>query len=54
MAKSQDDGHGADPDAGVLVGVPPTPAWVLTAAGIAAVTIAVCVVLAVILAGKVG
>lgn len=47
-------GHGADPNAGVLVAVPPTPAWVLTAAGIAAVTVAVCVVLAFILADKVG
>ncbi|MEP7055507.1 MAG: hypothetical protein ABI912_09695 [Actinomycetota bacterium] len=47
-------GHGADPNAGVLVALPPTPAWVLTAAGIAAVTIAVCVVLAFILADKVG
>jgi hypothetical protein len=47
-------GHGADPNAGVLVALPPTPAWVMTAAGIAAVTIAVCVVLAIILADKVG
>lgn len=42
-------GHGADPNAGVVVGEPPTPAWVMTAAGIAALTIAICVVLAVML-----
>jgi hypothetical protein len=47
-------GHGADPNAGVLVATPPTPAWVMTAVGIAAVTIGICVVLAVILADKVG
>jgi len=39
-------GHGADPNAGVLVGDPPTPAWVMTATAIALVTIAACVWLA--------
>jgi hypothetical protein len=43
-------GHGAaDPNAGVLVATPPTPAWVMTAVAIAVVTIAVCVVLAIVL-----
>jgi len=42
-------GHGADPNAGVVVAAAPTPAWVLTAAGIALVTVAICAVLAVIL-----
>ena len=39
-------GHGADPNAGVLVGEPPTPAWIGTVAVIALVTIAACVLLA--------
>ena len=39
-------GHGADPNAGVLVGEAPTPAWVMTATAIALVTIAACVWLA--------
>jgi hypothetical protein len=47
-------GHGDDPNAGVVVGEPPTPAWVMTAVGIAAITVAVCVVLAIMLADKVG
>ncbi|MEO6715470.1 MAG: hypothetical protein ABIM89_18875 [Mycobacteriales bacterium] len=42
-------GHGADPNAHVVVAEAPTPAWVMTAAAIAALTIAVCVVLAVML-----
>lgn len=42
-------GHGADPNAGVVIGTPPTPAWVMTAAGIGLVTILVCIVLAVML-----
>lgn len=42
-------GHGADPNAGVLVAEPPPPAWVLTAAGIALVTALVMGVLGVIL-----
>ncbi|MDQ1709691.1 MAG: hypothetical protein QOG49_1076 [Frankiaceae bacterium] len=47
-------GHGVDPNSGVVVAEPPTPAWVMTAVGIAAITVAVCVVLAVMLADKVG
>ena len=39
-------GHGADPNAGVLRGEAPTPAWVMTATAIALVTIAACVWLA--------
>ena len=39
-------GHGADPNEGVVRGEAPTPAWVMTATGIALVTIAVCVWLA--------
>jgi hypothetical protein len=43
-------GHGAaDPNAGVVRGTPPTPAWVLTAALIALVTIIATVVLAIAL-----
>lgn len=42
-------GHGADPNAGVVVADAPTPAWVLTAAGIALVTVVVCVIVAVLL-----
>ena len=43
-------GHGAaDPNAGVVRGTPPTPAWVLTSALIALVTIIATVVLAVAL-----
>jgi hypothetical protein len=44
-------GHGEadDPNAGVVVGTPPTPAWVMTAAGIGVVTIIVTVILAVML-----
>lgn len=43
-------GHGAaDPNAGVVRGTPPTPAWVLTSALIALVTIIASVVLAVAL-----
>ncbi|HEV2889935.1 MAG TPA: hypothetical protein VGX28_06120 [Frankiaceae bacterium] len=40
-------GHGADPNAGVLRGEAPTPAWVITATAIALVTIAACVWLAI-------
>jgi len=40
-------GHGADPNAGVLVGEPPTPAWVMTATLIALLTVVGCVLLAV-------
>ena len=39
-------GHGADPNAGVLRGEAPTPAWIATTAVIALVTIAACVWLA--------
>ena len=39
-------GHGADPNAGVLVGEPPTPAWVMTATLIGLLTIVGCVLLA--------
>ena len=39
-------GHGHDPNAGVLVGTPPTPAWIWTVALIALVTILWCVWLA--------
>ena len=42
-------GHGADPNAGVVRGTPPTPAWLLTAALIGLVTIIASVVLAVAL-----
>ncbi|HZG95704.1 MAG TPA: hypothetical protein VEZ46_13440 [Mycobacteriales bacterium] len=42
-------GHGADPNAGVVQGIAPTPAWVLTAVGIALLTIAICAVVAVLL-----
>ncbi|MCA1824587.1 MAG: hypothetical protein ABR520_09660 [Mycobacteriales bacterium] len=44
-----DDDHGghhvADPNAGVVVGVPPTPAWVMTAVGIGIVTLLLTVLL---------
>lgn len=40
-------GHGADPNAGVVVGEPPTPAWVMTATLIALLTVVGCVLLAV-------
>ena len=40
-------GHGHDPNAGVVKGDPPTPAWIATAAVIALVTAAVAVWLAV-------
>ena len=40
-------GHGADPNAGVLVGEPPTPAWVMTSTLIALLTVVGCVLLAV-------
>lgn len=40
-------GHGADPNAGVLRGDPPTPAWVGAATLIAFVTLLGCVLLAV-------
>jgi hypothetical protein len=40
-------GHGADPNAGVLRGEAPTPAWVWTAALIGLVTIGFCFWLAV-------
>jgi hypothetical protein len=40
-------GHGADPNAGVVRGEAPTPAWVMTATAIALVTIAACIWLAV-------
>jgi hypothetical protein len=39
-------GHGHDPNEGVLVGTPPTPAWIWTVTLIAAITIAWCVWLA--------
>ena len=39
-------GHGDDPNAGVVLGTPPTPAWVLTAALIGLVTLIAAVVLA--------
>lgn len=39
-------GHGEDPNAGVVLGTPPTPAWVLTAVGIGLVTAIVVVILA--------
>ncbi|HVE64667.1 MAG TPA: hypothetical protein VNB94_12810 [Mycobacteriales bacterium] len=43
-------GHGsADPNAGVVRGTPPTPAWLLTAALIGLVTILASVILAVAL-----
>jgi hypothetical protein len=42
-------GHGADPNAGVVQGIAPTPAWVLTAVGIALLTIVICAVVAVLL-----
>ena len=42
-------GHGDDPNAGVVRGTPPTPAWLLTAALIGLVTIIASVVLAVAL-----
>ena len=40
-------GHGADPNDGVVVGTPPTPAWIWTVALIGLVTVAGCVLLAV-------
>ena len=40
-------GHGADPNAGVLRGDPPTPAWMWTATLVAFLTIGLCVLLAV-------
>ncbi len=40
-------GHGDDPNAGVVVGTPPTPAWIWTIALVAAVTVVGCVLLAV-------
>ena len=40
-------GHDADPNAGVVVGTPPTPAWVLTAVLIGFVTLVASVILAV-------
>jgi hypothetical protein len=42
-------GHGADPNAGVLRGEAPTPAWVWTAALIGLVTIGFCVWLALLI-----
>lgn len=44
-------GHGEadDPNAGVVIGIPPTPAWVMTAAGIGLVTVVVTVILAIML-----
>ena len=42
-------GHGADPNAGVVRGTPPTPAWVLTAALIGLVSVVATIVLAVAL-----
>ena len=42
-------GHGADPNAGVVRGTPPTPAWVLTAAVISAVTVVAAIVLGIAL-----
>jgi hypothetical protein len=39
-------GHGADPNAGVLRGEPPTPAWLGVIAVIVLVTVAFCVWLA--------
>ena len=40
-------GHGHDPNAGVVRGEPPTPAWVWTATLIGLVTALLCVWLAV-------
>ena len=40
-------GHGADPNAGVLRGEAPTPAWLLTTAGITVLTVVLCVLLAI-------
>ena len=42
-------GHGDDPNAGVVLGTPPTPAWVLTSVVIGLVTLAATVVLAIAL-----
>jgi hypothetical protein len=39
-------GHGADPNAGVLRGEPPTPAWLGVIAVIVLVTVAFCIWLA--------
>jgi hypothetical protein len=39
-------GHGADPNAGVLRGEPPTPAWLGVIAVIVVVTVAFCIWLA--------
>jgi hypothetical protein len=44
-------GHGDDPNAGVVVGAPPTPAWVLTSFVIGLVTLAATVILAIALGG---
>ena len=38
--------HGSDPNAGVLRGDPPTPAWVWTATAVGALTLVLCVLLA--------
>lgn len=43
---SHGGGHGADPNAGVLRGDPPTPAWVWTATAVGALTLVLCVLLA--------
>ena len=40
-------GHGADPNAGVLRGAAPTPAWVWTATLVGLLTIVLCVLLAI-------
>lgn len=48
-AAASHGGHGTDPNASVLVADPPTPAWVMTAAGIALITAVVCAILGVIL-----
>ena len=47
-------GHGDDPNAGVVIGTPPTPAWVLTSVLIGLVTLAATVILAIALGGTPG
>jgi NADH-quinone oxidoreductase subunit L len=42
-------GHGDDPNAGIVMGTPPTPAWVLTATLIGLVTVIAAVLLAIAL-----
>ena len=40
-------GHGADPNAGVVRGEAPTPAWVMTATFVAFLTVLFCIWLAI-------